>query len=346
MPAEHENLALYFGSTTFGAPDDLLEPILRTMWGAGKSLAVATQQLTDRDIVEALAAARRRGVAVRVFLERDYLREPHPSFEIWREQGLHEAHRKALSTLYRSNVDVRVDRLGRLMHNNFVVADAGEEDAVVITTSANFTPTGLHRNLEHLLVLRERSVVKAFLDKFVEFWSDSPTQPHPKSPSSLPKGMKVLFEPENDIEGELVKEVKQAARSVTFSVGSFSTGSKVEDALIWAHRQGIRVFGVLDGQEGRHAWSAADTLGQSGVNVFLTEELFLNKLHHKLAIIDDKTVCLGTFNFSVSAAHQNAEVMMILDLGTQGTELVQYAQKEVVRIVEKFSVSSVRLLGG
>jgi len=232
------------------------------------------------------------------------------------------------------------------MHNNFVVADVGEQDAVVISTSANFTPTGLRQNLEHLVVLRERSVINAFHDKFEEFWANRPDPPHPKSPSRFTNGVKVVFEPEDDIEGELVKEVKKAARSVTFSVGSFSTGSKIEDALVRAVRDRVRVFGVLDGQEGNQRWTAADTLGQSGAMVFLTEQMFPSKLHHKLAIIDDETICLGTFNFSESAAHQNAEAMVILHFGKQGGKLVQYAQREIARVVEEFSVSSMRLLGG
>jgi phosphatidylserine/phosphatidylglycerophosphate/cardiolipin synthase-like enzyme len=103
MPAEYENLVLYFGPRSFGAPDDVGEPILRGLWGARKSLA-------------------------------------------------------------RANVDVRVDTRSRLMHNNFVVVDSDAQDAAVITTSANFTPTGLHHNLEHLLVFRERHVIEAFQD--------------------------------------------------------------------------------------------------------------------------------------------------------------------------------------
>ncbi len=38
-----------------------------------------------------------------------------------------------------------------------------------------------------------------------------------------------------------------------------------------------------------------------------------DKLHHKFAVIDNRTVVTGSFNWSPSAAHQNDEVLMIID---------------------------------
>jgi phosphatidylserine/phosphatidylglycerophosphate/cardiolipin synthase-like enzyme len=38
-----------------------------------------------------------------------------------------------------------------------------------------------------------------------------------------------------------------------------------------------------------------------------------DKLHHKLAVIDNRTVISGSFNWSPSAAHQNDEVLLLID---------------------------------
>jgi phosphatidylserine/phosphatidylglycerophosphate/cardiolipin synthase-like enzyme len=38
-----------------------------------------------------------------------------------------------------------------------------------------------------------------------------------------------------------------------------------------------------------------------------------DKLHHKLAVIDNRTVITGSFNWSPSAAHQNDEVLLVID---------------------------------
>ncbi len=37
------------------------------------------------------------------------------------------------------------------------------------------------------------------------------------------------------------------------------------------------------------------------------------KLHHKFAVIDNRTVITGSFNWSPSAAHQNDEVLLVID---------------------------------
>ena len=38
-----------------------------------------------------------------------------------------------------------------------------------------------------------------------------------------------------------------------------------------------------------------------------------DKLHHKFAVIDNRTVITGSFNWSPSAAHQNDETLLALD---------------------------------
>ena len=37
-----------------------------------------------------------------------------------------------------------------------------------------------------------------------------------------------------------------------------------------------------------------------------------DKLHHKFAVIDNRTVITGSFNWSPSAAHQNDEVLLVI----------------------------------
>jgi phosphatidylserine/phosphatidylglycerophosphate/cardiolipin synthase-like enzyme len=38
-----------------------------------------------------------------------------------------------------------------------------------------------------------------------------------------------------------------------------------------------------------------------------------DKLHHKLAVIDGRTVITGSFNWSPSAAHQNDETLLVIE---------------------------------
>ena len=38
-----------------------------------------------------------------------------------------------------------------------------------------------------------------------------------------------------------------------------------------------------------------------------------DKLHHKLAVIDNQRVITGSFNWSPSASHQNDETLLVID---------------------------------
>jgi phosphatidylserine/phosphatidylglycerophosphate/cardiolipin synthase-like enzyme len=53
-----------------------------------------------------------------------------------------------------------------------------------------------------------------------------------------------------------------------------------------------------------------------------------DKLHHKLAVIDHRTVITGSFNWSPSAAHQNDETLLVFD----SPLLAQHFTAEVDRL--------------
>lgn len=351
MPAESEKTSLFFGPREFGAPDALLIPILSTIQSAQEQLLIATQQLDHRDVIGALATARRSGVRVQVLIERDYVRESRPLDDIWASGGSHEPTREALAALYRANIDVRVERRARLMHHNFIVADSATDTAVTVSTSANLTLRGLHRNLNHLLVVHDRKVASAFANEFQGLWNEQLDSPHPaRAPRSVGDTMTVMtvFGPEHDPEKELTNRIKRAKRTIHFSVSSFSEGSKIDDALIQSRRAGVQVYGLLDGMQAGQRWAATDALERAGLLVYVTEDLFPPQLHHKLMVLDDATMCIGTFNYSVAGARKNEEAVIVLTPRSSGAseDLAKYAKREILRIQQKFSVSASRLLGG
>ena len=53
-----------------------------------------------------------------------------------------------------------------------------------------------------------------------------------------------------------------------------------------------------------------------------------DKLKHKFAVIDNKTVITGSFNWSPSAAHTNDETLLII----QSPQLAQHFTREMNRL--------------
>ena len=55
-----------------------------------------------------------------------------------------------------------------------------------------------------------------------------------------------------------------------------------------------------------------------------------DKLHHKFAVIDNRTVITGSFNWSASAAHRNDETLLVID----SPQLAAHFSREMDRLWE------------
>jgi phosphatidylserine/phosphatidylglycerophosphate/cardiolipin synthase-like enzyme len=130
--------------------DDLLTGLIR---GAKDRIYVAIYSFTSDRLAEALIEARRRGVDVRVVMER---REANVTGSEY-------------PRLLGAGVDVRLDANPGLMHHKFMVID-GE---IVVTGSYNWSAAAEERNDENLVVIRDRGVAGAFEREFERIWSQS-----------------------------------------------------------------------------------------------------------------------------------------------------------------------------
>ncbi|QNJ12993.1 PLD-like domain protein [Synechococcus sp. A18-46.1] len=57
-------------------------------------------------------------------------------------------------------------------------------------------------------------------------------------------------------------------------------------------------------------------------------ETHLKELHHKFAVIDNKTVITGSFNWSPSAAHTNDETLLVI----HSPQLAKHFTREMDRL--------------
>jgi phosphatidylserine/phosphatidylglycerophosphate/cardiolipin synthase-like enzyme len=130
--------------------DDLLTGLIK---GSKDRIYVAIYSFTSDRLAEALIEARRRGVDVRVVMER---REANVTGSEY-------------PRLLGAGVDVRLDANPGLMHHKFMVID-GE---IVVTGSYNWSAAAEERNDENLVVIRDRAVAGAFEREFERIWSQS-----------------------------------------------------------------------------------------------------------------------------------------------------------------------------
>ena len=360
MPVDVGNIEMYMGPAELGAPDDLEAAICRFIDDARDELDVAVQELESEAITRALTDAKARGIRVRVILERAYLNAASPPDDPFGAGGDNDANRTMLSALLRAGIQVAIDLNPAIFHQKFIVRDPDgpSERAAVLTGSTNFTPTGLHQNLNHIVVVRGRRTSGVYEAEFEEMWNGTfgrlrerhdPT-PAEYSPSKV--RVKVLFAPEHAPEMEIMKQMLKATDRVDFAMFTFTDSSGIDDTMRAAAAQGVHVRGVLDRGQGNQTWAATYGLRDiDGIDLFLSANgkqeggAILNKLHHKLAVIDDIVVIAGSFNFTLPATNLNDENILVIgsryaedpDSIARQRELALFARAEIDRMIDELA---------
>lgn len=126
--------------------------------------------------------------------------------------------------------------------------------------------------------------------------------------------IELAFSPRDDAERVLIELVSEARRSLQVQAYVF-TSRRIADALVAAHRRGVRVEVLADAQMNRRGkGNALPQLLAAGVPVAL--ETRYNAAHNKVLIVDADgpgcAVLTGSYNFTWSAQNRNAENLLVL----------------------------------
>src|SRR5262245_18551397 len=137
------------------APEDApLDRVVALYNRAHRYLYVAVYGLSNPRSVEALVAAKKRGIDVRVLTDRERLDDPKQ--------------RAAVSTLQLAGIPIRVNQHDGLMHMKQVVVD----DEVNVSGSMNHTTSGNRYNDERLDLITDKAITAKARDKFLAMWND------------------------------------------------------------------------------------------------------------------------------------------------------------------------------
>ena len=352
MPVDVGSVEMFMGPTELGAPDDLEATLIEFIGAARDELSVAVQELEQESVARSLIEARRRGVKVRVILERLYLGAPVPPLDPFGPGGANDENRRLLGAMLRADVDVTLDLNPETFHQKFIVRDpeASSSRAAVLTGSTNFTPTGLHENLNHLVIVRGKRTARVYAEEFEEMWSGTfgerrerrDRRPAEYSPSGV--RVKVLFAPDHGPEMEIMKQILKANDRIDFAMFTFTDSSGIDDTLRAMASRNVAIRGVMDGLQGNQTWAATRGLtGEPNIDIFISRNVGpLNKLHHKLTVIDDQVVIAGSFNFTLPATRLNDENIIVIgnlheddpDSIAKQRELALYARAEIDRIID------------
>jgi phosphatidylserine/phosphatidylglycerophosphate/cardiolipin synthase-like enzyme len=240
-----------------------------------------------------------------------------------------------------------------LMHHKFMVIDnreviTGSTNFTPSCVHGDPDDPRTRGNVNHLLRLASPELASLFREEFERMWGDGPGGA-PDSRFGLGKTngpirwvkvgdvpVGVLFAPQRSREphhgvnllDELLAGARDRADLALFVFSSQQLGNRVS-AL---HDRGVAIRLLVDpGFSNRYFSEVLDLLGmelpdhrclvqgenqprQSGIDGVGTPRLAAgDKLHHKFAVLDNRRVITGSFNWSPSAAHKNDETVLVID---------------------------------
>ena len=337
MPAIHGNVEIYMGPKGAGGPDDLKKVITDFINGAKKKLEIAVQELDSEDIARAIVDARLRGVQVRLVLELDYLREDKPLTDPWVPSGSLEPNRAIQNAIYRAAIRVNSDFNTNIFHQKFIIRDGN----ALLTGSTNFTDTGVERNLNHVVIIRDRKVANTYRKEFAEIRQGhfgKLNEGHDEAPrdvtvSDIP--IRILFAPDHNPEMEIMKQMAKARKRVDFAIFTFAQSSGIDDQMILLSKHvQIPVTGALDGRAANQKWAATRPVKNAGATLYrVASSATVGKLHHKLMVIDEQVIIGGSFNYTGPANRLNDENVFILGDLESPAGSSKNAQKKLAKFV-------------
>ena len=302
--------------------DGIDAPLASAMDAAEETLDIAVFELNSRRIYEAILAAQRRGVAVRIVTD-----DKH---------GLADDSNTELRELEAAGVAIVADNRSGLMHNKFTIID----QRAVWTGSWNYTLNGTFRNNNNILVIESAEAAAVFQAEFEEMFergefgarsavtsvssassasSDSPVSSNSSIEDIIrigvddkegKSGISIIFAPEADEIAALRAAIQAAQSSIHFMSFVFSLDELAEAMLEKLDDPNFVLRGVFEKRNSTASWSQLPRLHCAGVQPRQDGNPYT--LHHKVIIIDDDTVVTGSFNYSNSAAQKNDENIVII----------------------------------
>ncbi|WP_034296832.1 phospholipase D family protein [Herbaspirillum sp. RV1423] len=137
----------------FAPWDDVESLILDALGKARRQVLVQAYILTSKPLTNALIAAYKRGVDVRVLVDAGQL---------------NKTGRDRIAAMQEAGIQVREETKYKNAHNKVIVIDAAGADATVITGSYNFTWTAQNKNAENILIARKNPPLAA---KYAANWT-------------------------------------------------------------------------------------------------------------------------------------------------------------------------------
>lgn len=323
------NFLTFFSDTYDGlsenAQNNELNPdkqFIKTLQEAKESIDICAYVIDSMTIADSIIEAHNKGIKVRIVVNSE------------------TNNTESMIKIKNSGIPI-VDDNGRtaLMHNKFAIIDKN----IVWTGSFNFTDSASWKHSDNAIKISNTFLARNYISEFEEmfdgkkFGKTSPNNVTNRMVRIGNKYVKVFFAPEDNVPKAIIDEIKKADKEIKFMSYSF-THEEIAKAMEEKAKKGVKVSGIFEnvGSGQNNANSVFSQLKNSGIQLYLYKNDNQKQafMHHKVVIIDGKTVTTGSYNFTYNASQDNDENMLVIS----STETAQEYLKEFDRIKEKLTI--------
>jgi phosphatidylserine/phosphatidylglycerophosphate/cardiolipin synthase-like enzyme len=279
-------------------PPPFEQQMLADIDAAQRSVDVAAFEYNLESVADALLRAKARGVVVRLALDRENLEDPEEA--AWAGE------------MEEAGIPISWEDSTAFLHSKFAIID----EAIVWMGSWNFTNNGTYRNNNNLVRFTVPAIVENYAAEFLQmfqqgFFGNDKSSLNP-NPVVDVDGITVesYFSPQDGVEEHILARLANAQERIRFLTFSY-TSDPVGELMVERQAAGVVVQGVFENRNARGIGSEFERLQEAGVDVHVDGNCYT--MHHKVIIIDDKTVITGSYNFTRRAEDTNDENLIIID---------------------------------
>lgn len=247
----------------------------------------------------------------------------------------------------------------KLMHNKYLVRDAGTAQAQVWTGSTNLTDDAFTKMENNILEIRSPALAAYYAHDFQDLWQKGhiedtgafDTMPVQLAYAQQTARVQLLFSPGrgSTIDHVVAERVAQAQRRVRICSMLLNSGALINALTDVLGSGRLDVRGIYDRTQMLGVWQQWQDVPSNhwkipAVQAIIQTAQLVGKnstpyspsgvhdfMHNKVLVIDD-TVITGSYNFSRSA-ELNAENILLIDSPALAAQYVQY----IDHLMQKYS---------
>ena len=119
----------------------------------------------------------------------------------------------------------------------------------------------------------------------------------------------MYFSPNAGATDAICREIARARTEILVQAYSF-TSAPIAQALLAAHKRGVKVAVILDKSQKTQKYSSATFLTNASIPTYIDARHAI--AHNKIILIDREVVITGSFNFTKAAEEKNAENLLVI----------------------------------